>query len=71
MQPDMAIPSSAHKFETLPVQVHNLHRSIVFEVLAELGDVHIHAAGVEVGVVAPNDFQRKTAADGLVEVLAE
>ena len=38
----------------LAVDVDDLYVGVFFEVLAQLGDVHVHAAGVEVIVIYPD-----------------
>ena len=48
-------------FVTLTVDVDNLYCRVLLEMLAELGDVHVHAASIEVIVVDPNRLQRKLA----------
>lgn len=47
--------SGSHdEFVAFAVYVYNLYRRIVFEVLAKLGYVYVHAPGVEIVVVVPN-----------------
>ena len=53
------------------VDVDDLYRFVLLEVLAELGDVHIHAAGIEEVVVEPDGLQGKLALKDLVGVGAE
>lgn len=46
-----------HQPESVAVNVHNLDHGIVFQILAKLGKVHIHAAAVEVSITVPDTFQ--------------
>ncbi len=39
------------------MDVHDFDLGVVFEVFAEFGDENVHAAGVEVAVVAPDLFE--------------
>ena len=48
------------------VDVHEAHGGVVGEVLAQLGDEHVHRAGVEVGVVAPNLLEGEVAPHDVV-----
>ena len=60
-----------HQFETFPMQIHDLDRRIFAEVFAELGNVYVHAACIEIGIVAPDGFQCEAAADRLVQILTK
>ena len=40
----------------LAVDIDDLDRGVLAQVLAELGDIHVHAARVEVVVVDPDSF---------------
>ena len=59
------------EFEPYTVDVDDLDGGVGLEVLAELGDVDVHAACGEVGVVLPNLLEGGGAVDELVEVDAE
>ena len=60
-----------YEFVTFAVDVDDLDRGIVFEVLAELGDVYVHRACVEVVVVDPDGLEGEVALEYLVDVGAE
>lgn len=51
------ILAGGYQLIALAVNVDNLYLVIVTQMLAQLGDVHVHAAGVEIIVVYPNGFQ--------------
>jgi hypothetical protein len=42
-----------HELIASAMYIYYLYRRIVFEVFAEFGNVYIHAAGIEVGIVQP------------------
>ncbi len=47
-----------NKPEALAMHIQDLHTRIAREVLAQLGDVHVHATAVEVVVITPHLLQR-------------
>ena len=53
------------------VDVDDFDCGVFTQVLAELGDVDVHAAGVEVVVVDPDCFERLVAFEDFVDVGAE
>ena len=53
------------------MDVDDLDRGIVLEVLAELGDVYVHRAGVEVVVVDPDGLEGVVAFEDLVDMRAQ
>ena len=55
----------------LAVDVDDLDRGVILEVFAELGDVHVHRAGVEVVVIDPDGLEGEVALKNLVDVGAE
>ena len=56
---------------TLAVDVDNLDGRVVLEVFAQLGDVNIHAAGVEIIVINPDGLQCVVTLENFIRVLAE
>ena len=60
-----------YEFVALAVYVDNLDGGVILEVLAELGDIHVHRTGVEVIVVDPDGLEREIAFEYLVDVGAE
>lgn len=55
----------------LAVYVDDLNLRIILEVLAKLGDIDIHGAGIEVVVIDPDGLQGKVALQYLVGMAAE
>ena len=55
----------------LAVDVDDFDLRIVFQVLAQLGDIDVHRAGVEVVVVDPDGFQGEVALQDFVGMRAE
>ena len=51
---------------TLTVDIDNLNRVIGLQVLAQLGDVNVHTAGVEVVVIGPHSLESKATLQNLV-----
>ena len=49
------------EFVSFPVDVDNLYLVVVFQVLAQLGDIDIHRPRIEVVVVNPNRLQSEVA----------
>ena len=49
------------QFVTLTMNIDNLNLRIVLQVLAQLSDVDIHRAGIEVVIVDPDGFQSEVA----------
>ena len=47
-----------NEFVTLAVHIDDFNAVIILEMLAQLGDIDIHASGIEVIVVDPNGLQR-------------
>ena len=47
-----------NEFVTLAVYIDDFNAVIILEMLAQLGDIDIHASGIEVIVVDPNGLQR-------------
>jgi hypothetical protein len=45
-----------YQFESYAVYIHNIQVGICLQVFADLGDVHIHASGIEIAVVLPDSF---------------
>ena len=43
-----------NKLIALSVDIDNLHRVIILQMLAQLGDIDIHAAGIKVVVINPD-----------------
>ena len=60
-----------YQLVSFAVDVDDLYRGVVFQQLAQLGDVDIHAAGVEVIVVYPDGLQRIVALQYVVYMVAE
>ena len=54
---DVSLPVLRHQAEPFAVYIDDLHFRVGLQVLAQLGDVHVHAAAVEVIVVAPDLLQ--------------
>lgn len=55
----------------LAVNIDDLYRRIVLQMLAQLGDVNIHAAGIEIIVIDPYRFQRKVTLKDLIDMSAK
>ena len=55
----------------LAVDVDDLNLVVVLQVLAQLGDVNVHRACIEVVVINPDGLQRKVALQDLVGMSAE
>ena len=55
---------------TLAVDVDDLDGGVGLEVLAQLGDVDVHGAGVEIVVVDPDGLEGVVALENLVAVCA-
>ncbi len=53
------------------MDVDNLNLRIVFQVLAQLGDIHIHGTGIEVVIVNPDGLQGEVALQDFVGVRAQ
>ena len=53
------------------MDVHNLNVGIVFQVLAQFRNIHIHAASVEVSITAPDFFQCFLAWQQVILVLCQ
>ena len=60
-----------NKLVALAMDVDDFNLRILLQVLAQLGDVHIHRAGVEVVVVYPNGLQGKVTLQYLVGMRTE
>ena len=45
-----------NQFVAFTVDVDDFDGVILLQVLAQLGDIHVHAAGVEIVVINPNGF---------------
>jgi hypothetical protein len=43
------------------MNVDDFHLWIIFQMFPEFGNIHVHAAGIEIVVVDPNGFQGKVA----------
>ena len=61
----------SNQFVAFAVDVDDFNRGIVFQMLAELGDIDVHRAGVEVIVINPDGFQRIVALEDFVHVGAQ
>ena len=61
----------SYEFVATAMDIDNLNLRIIFEKLAQLGDIHIHASGVEVIVVDPYRLQGVVALQNLVDMLAK
>ena len=48
--------STNHQLKTFSMQIHDLDRGVFAEVFAELGNVDVHAACIEIGIVTPDGF---------------
>ena len=59
------------EFVALTVDVDDFHLFVHAQVLTQLGDVHVHGAGVEVVVVDPDLFEGEIALEDFVHVCAE
>ena len=59
------------KLVSLAVDIDNLDLRIVLQVLAQLSDINVHRAGVEVVIVDPDGLQGKVALQDLVRVAAQ
>ena len=59
------------EFVAEAVDVHEFDAGVVAEVFAEFGDEDVHAAGVEVGVVAPDEAEGGLAFEDFALLLAE
>ena len=55
----------------LTVNVDNLNLRIVLQVLAQLGNIDVHGAGIEVVVVYPDSLQGEVALQNLIGMRAE
>ena len=55
----------------LAVDVDDLDGGVIFEFLAQLGDVNVHRAGIEVVVIDPDGLQGEVALQDLVHVGAQ
>ena len=60
-----------NEFVTLAVDVDDLNLRIVLQMLAQLGDIDIHGACIEVVVINPDGLQCEVALQNLVGMLAE
>ena len=43
-----------HQPETIAMNIDNLDIGIIFQILAQLGNIHIHASSVKVSIAAPD-----------------
>ena len=59
------------EFVSLAMNIDDLNLTVILEVLAQLGDIHIHGASVEVVVVDPDGLQGEVALQDLVGMTAE
>lgn len=59
------------ELEARTVYIENGNMCVFLKKLAQLSDIHIHTAGVEVAVVAPNRLERLLSAQHLVALQAE
>ena len=59
------------KLITLAVNIDNFDLIVVFQVLAQLGNRHVHRASIELVVVNPNGLQGKVALQNFVSVAAK
>src|SRR5690606_26638602 len=71
LQAGSALARRVHQPEAVAVDVDDFYVGIFPEVFAQLRDVDVHAAPVEVGVAAPDLFQRLLPGQQVVLVLAE
>ncbi len=55
----------------LAVDIDDLYLVVFLQMLAQLGDIHVHRAGVEIVVINPDGFQGKVALQDLIGVTAE
>ena len=53
------------------VDIDDFNRIVFLQMLAELGDIHIHAARIEVVVINPDSLERKVTLQNLVGMSAE
>lgn len=53
------------------VDIDDFDRRVILEVLAELGDVHVHRAGVEIVIVNPYGLEREVAFEYFVDVCTQ
>ena len=56
--------------EPIAMNIHDLNIGIVFQIFAQFGNVHVHAAAIEVSVAAPDFFQGMFSRQKIVHVLA-
>ena len=47
-----------YKTESISMDIHDLDLWIIFQVFPEFCDVNIHASSIEIGIAAPDLFQR-------------
>ena len=59
------------EFVAFTMNVDNLNLRVVFQVLTQLGDIHIHRTSVEVVVVNPDGLQGEVALQNLIGMRAE
>ena len=59
------------EFVALTVDVDDFNRWVVFEVLTQFGDVHVHRASVEVVVVDPDGLERIVAFKNGIDMSAK
>ena len=55
----------------LAVDIDDLYLVVFLQMLAQLGDIHVHRTGVEIVVINPDGFQGKVALQDLIGVTAE
>ena len=53
---------------TFSVDVDNLNRIIIFQVLAQFSDIHVHATRIEIVVIDPDSLQGKVALQDFVSM---
>ena len=53
------------------MDIDNLDLTVLFQVLAQLGNIHIHRTGIEVVVIDPDSLQGKVTLQNLVRVATE
>lgn len=69
--PVLKISLGDEQLEAFPVNIDDLHSLVVFQVLAQFSDVHIHTSPVEVIVIAPDGVQSIIAFEQAVFVFAQ
>ena len=67
----MLLCVGSNEFVTLAVDVDDFNLRIVLQMLAKLGDVNIHRAGIEIVVVNPDGLQGEIALENLVGMAAK